>query len=119
MAHLVILCFPWLDLLCHAKLQAYGQMAHRLMKFAGGHVVAALEGGYNIRATAECAAETVRVLLEGRPADLPGVDIPGIAISILFGFLYCANSTGFVTSMKKACQHLMYRIFRRQGADEA
>lgn len=54
------------------RVQGYGQMTHRLMRFAGGRLVAALEGGYNIRATAECAAETVRVLLEGLPRDVPG-----------------------------------------------
>jgi len=52
--------------------EGYGHMTRSLMRYAGGRVVAALEGGYNVRATAECAAETVRVMLEGTTHELTG-----------------------------------------------
>lgn len=51
-------------------------MTRSLMRYAGGRVVAALEGGYNVRATAECAAETVRVMLEGTTHELTGPPPP-------------------------------------------
>uniref|UniRef100_A0A061RQX0 histone deacetylase n=1 Tax=Tetraselmis sp. GSL018 TaxID=582737 RepID=A0A061RQX0_9CHLO len=45
--------------------EGYGHMTQRLLGVCGGRVVVALEGGYNVRATADCAAETMRVLLGG------------------------------------------------------
>ncbi len=41
------------------------------MRFAGGKIVLALEGGYNVRLTAECASECMRVLLGAPPPMLP------------------------------------------------
>lgn len=42
--------------------QVYGHMTDRLGRAAaGGKLVLALEGGYNLRMTAECSAECVRV----------------------------------------------------------
>lgn len=57
----------------HPALQYYGQMTQQLAKLSrGGRVVVALEGGYNVRATAECAAETLRVLLGDDAAPMQG-----------------------------------------------
>lgn len=42
--------------------QVYGHMADRLSRLAvGSKLVLALEGGYNLRMTAECGAECVKV----------------------------------------------------------
>ncbi len=41
------------------------------MRFAGGKIVLALEGGYNVRLTAECATQCMRVLLGAPPPMLP------------------------------------------------
>ena len=49
-------------------------MTERLLRHAGGKVVLALEGGYNVRLTAECSQQCMRVLL-GEPAPpLPNDD---------------------------------------------
>ncbi|GLC51841.1 hypothetical protein PLESTB_000554400 [Pleodorina starrii] len=59
---------------CKLSPEGYGWMTERLLRFAGGKLVLALEGGYNNRVTSWCAAACVRALLEGRaspplPAD--------------------------------------------------
>ncbi|KAG2497442.1 hypothetical protein HYH03_004597 [Edaphochlamys debaryana] len=56
---------------CDLTPAGYAWMTERLLRFAGGRVVLALEGGYNTRVTADCAAACVRVLLEGRAAEAP------------------------------------------------
>ncbi|PNW76576.1 hypothetical protein CHLRE_11g467706v5 [Chlamydomonas reinhardtii] len=56
---------------CKVSPEGYGWMTERLLQFAGGKVVLALEGGYNNRVTAWCAAACVRALLEG--AASPGL----------------------------------------------
>ncbi|PNW76745.1 hypothetical protein CHLRE_11g469600v5 [Chlamydomonas reinhardtii] len=50
---------------CSLTPGGYGWMTERLLRFAGGKVVLALEGGYNTGVTAACAAACVRTLLEG------------------------------------------------------
>ncbi|KAG2432251.1 hypothetical protein HXX76_009169 [Chlamydomonas incerta] len=50
---------------CYLTPGGYGWMTERLLRFAGGRVVLALEGGYNTGVTAACAAACVRTLLEG------------------------------------------------------
>ncbi len=45
----------------------YAQMTRRLLSLAGGRVVLALEGGYDLEAIARSAAASLRVLL-GEPA---------------------------------------------------
>ncbi|CAL8468789.1 g8330 [Coccomyxa elongata] len=51
--------------------QVYGHMTERLARLAaGGRLVLALEGGYNLRMTAECGAECVKVLLGAKPEPL-------------------------------------------------
>ncbi|GFR45035.1 hypothetical protein Agub_g6402 [Astrephomene gubernaculifera] len=59
---------------CKLSPEGYAWMTERLMRFAGGRLVLALEGGYNTRVTSWCAAACLRTLLEGRavpqlPAD--------------------------------------------------
>ena len=46
-------------------------MTERLLRHASGKVVLALEGGYNVRLTAECAQQCMRVLLGTPPPPLP------------------------------------------------
>lgn len=48
---------------CKLTPQGYASMTKRLMAYAGGKIVLALEGGYNTRITADCAAACTRVLL--------------------------------------------------------
>ena len=63
------------DLLGGMQLSAdgYAAMTERLVKLAGGKVVLALEGGYNLDAIAAAAAAVTRVLLgEKRAAHDPG-----------------------------------------------
>lgn len=53
----------------------FASMTRRLLTLAGGRVTLALEGGYNVSATAACAAACVEVLLADRdggpPPDAP------------------------------------------------
>ncbi|GIL82556.1 hypothetical protein Vretifemale_11377 [Volvox reticuliferus] len=51
---------------CKVSPDGYAWMTERLMRFAGGRLVMALEGGYNNRVTSWCAAACVRTLLQGR-----------------------------------------------------
>ncbi|KAG2446967.1 hypothetical protein HYH02_008121 [Chlamydomonas schloesseri] len=50
---------------CSLTPGGYAWMTERLLRFAGGKVVLALEGGYNTGVTAACAAACVRTLLDG------------------------------------------------------
>jgi len=50
----------------------YGYMTHMLSLLAGGRVVVALEGGYNLSSISECATQCARALL-GDP--LPRVNV--------------------------------------------
>ena len=43
--------------------ELYGHLTQRLARLAEGKLVLALEGGYNLRQTAECAAECAKVRL--------------------------------------------------------
>lgn len=52
---------------CRVSPQGYAHMTERLLKFAHGRVVLALEGGYNLKMTAQCATACLRVLM-GEPA---------------------------------------------------
>ncbi|GIL42506.1 hypothetical protein Vafri_463 [Volvox africanus] len=50
---------------CKVSPEGYAWMTERLMRFARGRLVMALEGGYNNRVTSWCAAACVRTLLQG------------------------------------------------------
>merc|ERR1711949_5934 len=51
----------------------YGHMTHQLAALAGGRVVVALEGGYNLGSISECAPACARALL-GDPLPLLKVE---------------------------------------------
>jgi acetoin utilization deacetylase AcuC-like enzyme len=55
----------------------FAHMTSRLLTLAGGRVVLALEGGYNLEAIAACAAACLRVLLGEPPPPVP----PGEPVS--------------------------------------
>ena len=59
------------DLLGEMRLSAdgYAALTERLLVLAGGKVVLALEGGYNLNAIAAAAASVTRVLLGEKPAE--------------------------------------------------
>ncbi|KAG2501388.1 hypothetical protein HYH03_001176 [Edaphochlamys debaryana] len=50
---------------CKLSPEGYAWMTERLLRFAGGRLVLALEGGYNTRVTAECASACLEALLRG------------------------------------------------------
>nr|CDJ86285.1 Histone deacetylase superfamily domain containing protein [Haemonchus contortus] len=45
--------------------ETFALMAYQLLGLAGGRVIAVLEGGYNLAATAECAAAVCQVMVDG------------------------------------------------------
>ena len=51
----------------------FAQLTHLLSSLAGGRLVLALEGGYNLEANAACAAACMRVLLGEPPPALPAL----------------------------------------------
>ncbi|KIR69589.1 histone deacetylase 6/10 [Cryptococcus bacillisporus CA1873] len=55
---------------CHVTPAAYGHMTHMLSSLAGGKLVVALEGGYNLRAISDSALAVARVLLGEIPPEL-------------------------------------------------
>ncbi|KIR82282.1 histone deacetylase 6/10 [Cryptococcus gattii EJB2] len=55
---------------CHVTPAAYGHMTHMLSSLAGGKLVVALEGGYNLRAISDSALAVTRVLLGEIPPEL-------------------------------------------------
>lgn len=71
----------------------YAHMTHELCAFAGGRVVLALEGGYNLQSTSECFRACVSQLL-GDPAPLPPDNpIPNdrYSLRILYSLIiYCS-----------------------------
>ncbi|KAG7440019.1 uncharacterized protein BT62DRAFT_1051767 [Guyanagaster necrorhizus] len=56
---------------CHVSPAGYAHMTHMLSGLAGGKVVVALEGGYNINAIAKSALAVTQVLLGEAPPELP------------------------------------------------
>ncbi|GMH44121.1 hypothetical protein BSKO_12055 [Bryopsis sp. KO-2023] len=50
--------------------ECYGHLTQKMLKFAGGRVVLALEGGYNLEMMADAVQNCVRVLLGEAPAKL-------------------------------------------------
>eukprot|EP00818_Percolomonas_sp_WS_P007139 CAMPEP_0117442088 /NCGR_PEP_ID=MMETSP0759-20121206/3970_1 /TAXON_ID=63605 /ORGANISM="Percolomonas cosmopolitus, Strain WS" /LENGTH=663 /DNA_ID=CAMNT_0005233963 /DNA_START=75 /DNA_END=2066 /DNA_ORIENTATION=+ len=56
---------------CSVSPSTYGLMCSMLQSFAGGRMVMALEGGYNLRQTAFCVAECLQVLLGRAPCQPP------------------------------------------------
>ncbi|KAL3640533.1 hypothetical protein CASFOL_015501 [Castilleja foliolosa] len=52
---------------CRVSPYGYSILLEKLMKFAGGKIVMALEGGYNLTSIANSAHACVEVLLQGKP----------------------------------------------------
>uniref|UniRef100_A0A7S0ULI3 histone deacetylase n=1 Tax=Polytomella parva TaxID=51329 RepID=A0A7S0ULI3_9CHLO len=55
---------------CRVTPEGFAHMTHRLLRFAKGRIVLALEGGYNTRITAQCATSCVETLLGMPPPPL-------------------------------------------------
>ncbi|KAL8465178.1 hypothetical protein ACS0TY_034612 [Phlomoides rotata] len=53
---------------CRVSPHGYSMMLDKLMEFAGGKIVMALEGGYNLNSIANSAQACVEVLLQDKPA---------------------------------------------------
>ncbi|KAL0480076.1 histone deacetylase [Acrasis kona] len=53
--------------------QVYGHLTNMLRCLAGGKLILALEGGYNLRQTAKCVLECLNVLTGKSPSTLPNV----------------------------------------------
>lgn len=56
---------------CAVTPAGYAHMTSMLMQLAGGRIVLALEGGYNVRCIARSTEACLRVLLGGSPPPLP------------------------------------------------
>ncbi|KAL4246025.1 hypothetical protein ABKN59_008832 [Abortiporus biennis] len=56
---------------CHVSPAGYAHMTHMLSALAGGRLVVALEGGYNLDAISASALAVTRVLLGEAPPELP------------------------------------------------
>jgi histone deacetylase 6 len=59
--------------MCHVSPAGFAHMTHMLMSLANGRVLAALEGGYNLKSIAESAAAVTKTLMgepPGRISDL-------------------------------------------------
>jgi len=56
---------------CEVSPAGYAHMTHMLSGLAGGHLVVALEGGYNLQSTAKSALAVTKVLLGEPPEELP------------------------------------------------
>jgi histone deacetylase 4/5 len=65
----------------------YAQMTQRLATLAGGRIVLALEGGYDLEAIANSAAACVRVLLGGAPAPTSPAEASPLGTRILDALL--------------------------------
>ncbi|XP_057802035.1 histone deacetylase 18-like isoform X2 [Salvia miltiorrhiza] len=55
---------------CCVSPNGYSVMLHKLMEFAGGKIVMALEGGYNLNSTASSALACVEALLHNKPPNV-------------------------------------------------
>ncbi|TDL21411.1 histone deacetylase clr3 [Rickenella mellea] len=55
---------------CHVTPAGYAHMTHMLASLAGGRVVAALEGGYNIDSISSSALEVARTMVGDSPPEL-------------------------------------------------
>ncbi|EGN99896.1 hypothetical protein SERLA73DRAFT_180181 [Serpula lacrymans var. lacrymans S7.3] len=56
---------------CHVTPTGFAHMTHMLASLAGGRLVVALEGGYNMDASASSAVAVARVILGEAPPELP------------------------------------------------
>ncbi|WVF65792.1 hypothetical protein IAT40_000526 [Kwoniella sp. CBS 6097] len=88
---------------CHVTPPAYGHMAHMLSALAGGKLVVALEGGYNLKAISDSALAVAHVLLGETPAELDVIQASEAATEVIY---QCAKvqSTYWQSIDVKACE---------------
>lgn len=68
---------------CHVTPAGYGHMTHMLSALAGGRLVVALEGGYNLRAISDSSLAVAQVLLGETPAELTHVEASEAATEVV------------------------------------
>ncbi|KAJ3487452.1 hypothetical protein NLI96_g3543 [Meripilus lineatus] len=64
---------------CHVSPEGYAHMTHMLSSLAGGRLVVALEGGYNLDAISASALAVAKVILGEIPPELPSMVASDIA----------------------------------------
>ncbi|WWC68627.1 uncharacterized protein I206_102558 [Kwoniella pini CBS 10737] len=69
---------------CHVTPAAYGHMTHMLSALAGGKLVVALEGGYNLKAISDSALAVAQVLLGETPAELEAHQASEVATEVIY-----------------------------------
>ncbi|WWC96955.1 hypothetical protein V866_003831 [Kwoniella sp. B9012] len=69
---------------CHVTPAAYGHMTHMLSALAGGKLVVALEGGYNLKAISDSALAVAQVLLGETPAELDAHQASEVATEVIY-----------------------------------
>ncbi|BEI85282.1 hypothetical protein CcaverHIS002_0506830 [Cutaneotrichosporon cavernicola] len=68
---------------CNVTPAGYGHMTHMLCALAGGKVVVALEGGYNLRAISDSSLAVAQVLLGETPAEIGQVQASELATEVI------------------------------------
>lgn len=68
---------------CLVTPPAYGHMTHMLCALAGGKVVVALEGGYNLDAISHSSLAVAQVLLGETPPELPALQASEVATEVV------------------------------------
>ncbi|WVR03811.1 hypothetical protein IAU60_000807 [Kwoniella sp. DSM 27419] len=69
---------------CHVTPPGYGHMTHILSALAGGKLVVALEGGYNLRAISDSALAVAHVLLGETPPVLEALQASEVATEVVY-----------------------------------
>lgn len=73
---------------CHVSPECFSHMTHMLMSLAGGRVLAALEGGYNLRSIAKSAVAVTKTLMGEPPGRIQDLEpsLPGVeTIKLVIG----------------------------------
>ncbi|WVQ74620.1 hypothetical protein IAR50_004221 [Cryptococcus sp. DSM 104548] len=89
---------------CHVSPTAYGHMTHMLSSLAGGKLVVALEGGYNLHAISNSALAVTRVLLGEIPPALGKVPKASEAATEVVWQVAKEQSKYWKTIDVKACE---------------
>ncbi|KAL7419556.1 Histone deacetylase hda1 [Cryptotrichosporon argae] len=69
---------------CNVTPAGYGHMTHMLCALAGGKVVVALEGGYNLRAISDSSLAVAQVLLGETPEELGPLEASELATEVVY-----------------------------------
>ncbi|WWD16504.1 hypothetical protein CI109_100930 [Kwoniella shandongensis] len=88
---------------CHVTPAAYGHMTHMLAALAGGKLVVALEGGYNLRAISDSALAVAHVLLGETPMELGALEASEAATEVIYQVAQ-VQSTHWKSIDVKACE---------------